>query len=603
MSRLMTSLRLGNPFSTSNSTRDPIRFTTLCALALILASILFGAAPAEAQTATGTIGAQQEFSPTAKAVTPDQAIDRIVAREREEIAILRQYRPIVETYIQDFTIKGGEPIPWRDWYFLGEADLSKRFVVHALVLAKDQPAIRGLSIGEYLPSGFLQEIYIDQAQFDRQHYEFSYVGREFLGEVRCLVFDVAPLPTAGQGRFKGRIWVEDQQFTIVRFSGGHYPLTFTRYYLHIFPDNILTPRFDSWRLNVQPGLWLPAYVFSERTDIGYGFGGLRGFRAQTRLWGYDRKNVRHQYEFSDLSIESNLTLHASTSGSDGDPSPVQAQREWQARAEVSALDALQRAGMLAAAGEMDERLNAIVNNLEVSNHLDFKPPIRCRVLTTSNLEMFFVGRTIILSRGLIDVVPNEATLAALLAQELVRIEDSRPSLYNFGFGDFAQLQVTGLIKRFNSRENSRERDARAERSMALVKNSPYGDKMAEVELFASLLRRRSATLTQLLNPNLGDGVRFPPRIATFSPALEHGASNQVAALPIGGRIALNPWDDSIALLKVQPAQPIAERERAPFGITPFMPFLTQYKKDGDAVVGTDQPVIRASTPVKRASSE
>ena len=65
---------------------------------------------------------------------------------------------------------------------------------------------------QYLPDGFLQMIFIDTNGFDKQHYKFDYVRREFLGEVRCLVFDVTPRQKAGKGRFLGRIWVEDQDY-------------------------------------------------------------------------------------------------------------------------------------------------------------------------------------------------------------------------------------------------------------------------------------------------------------------------------------------------------------------------------------------------------
>ena len=45
----------------------------------------------------------------------------------------------------------------------------------------------------FLPRGFAQMAVIDLHDFNRQTYRFEYVRREFLGEVRCLVFDVAPL--------------------------------------------------------------------------------------------------------------------------------------------------------------------------------------------------------------------------------------------------------------------------------------------------------------------------------------------------------------------------------------------------------------------------
>ena len=85
---------------------------------------------------------------------------------------------------------------------------------------------------DFLPRGFLQMIYLDDTGFDREHYKFDYVHREFLGEVRCLVFDVTPLPHAGKGRFTGRIWVEDQDFHVVRFNGGYTGSTSGSFYFH-----------------------------------------------------------------------------------------------------------------------------------------------------------------------------------------------------------------------------------------------------------------------------------------------------------------------------------------------------------------------------------
>src|SRR5207244_6109737 len=58
------------------------------------------------------------------------------------------------------------------------------------------------------------------------------------------------------------------------------------------------------------------------------------------------------------------------------------------------------------------------NNLEVTNNLDIQPEVRCRVLLTSTLESFTIGHTIVLSRGLIDVLPDEASLATMVAHEL-----------------------------------------------------------------------------------------------------------------------------------------------------------------------------------------
>ena len=64
---------------------------------------------------------------------------------------------------------------------------------------------------QYQPMGFSWMVYADRTDFDREHYDFRYVRREFVGDVRCLVFDVTPkqrfragtLPRPHMGRGSG----------------------------------------------------------------------------------------------------------------------------------------------------------------------------------------------------------------------------------------------------------------------------------------------------------------------------------------------------------------------------------------------------------------
>jgi len=50
-----------------------------------------------------------------------------------------------------------------------------------------------------------------------------------------------------------------------------------------------------------------------------------------------------------------------------------------------------------------------------------------------------------------------------------------------------------------------------------------------------------------------------------------------AALPLGGRLKFDPWDDQVELLKAKPVSSVAEREKMPFEITPFILYLTRDK--------------------------
>src|SRR2546429_674609 len=246
-------------------------------------------------------------------------------------------------------------------------------------------------------------------------YRLEYVRREFLGEVRCLVFDVDPVSRKDKGRFVGRIWVEDQDFHIVRFDGAYGGSSLTSNYFN----------FDSWRANVGEKLLLPSFIYSEEgsvrdkrsVNIGY-----KAFRAQTRLWGYNLGHARQQQELSKVLIESSAGVR-DQSENQNDYSPLQAERSWDHQAEDNVTDRLERLGLLAPYGEVDKVLETVVNNLEVTNDLDIQPEVRCRVLMTSTLESFTLGHSIVLSRGLIDVLPDEASLAAILAHE--RSEERR----------------------------------------------------------------------------------------------------------------------------------------------------------------------------------
>ena len=141
--------------------------------------------------------------PAATAQQPrvlNEVVDKIAAQERTEMELLRQYSPLVETYIQ--YIRADQRLgqmPEGDRYFLGRAALAKGLELEPLnrEAGMKQKMFEGWGdffSMEFVPAGFLQMIYLDTNGFDRQHYKFEYVRRDFLGEVRCLVFDVEPLP-------------------------------------------------------------------------------------------------------------------------------------------------------------------------------------------------------------------------------------------------------------------------------------------------------------------------------------------------------------------------------------------------------------------------
>jgi Peptidase family M48 len=520
--------------------------------------------------------------------TMDEVIDRVTANENQLYNRMKNYSPLVETYIQNLKPdKELGYVPAGDKYFLGRADFSKGVSMVSLSDTDTKGKKFFTSIGnffsfsmQFLPDGFLQMIFIDTNGFDKQHYKFDYVRREFLGEVRCLVFDVTPLPKSGKGRFLGRIWVEDQDFNIVRFNGAYMGGGHSSWYFH----------FDSWRTNVQPGLWLPTFVYSEERDLHYAMAKKLDFKAQTRLWGYNIGHASQEQELSKILVESPVNDQTTTAN---DLSPVQAQRTWDRQAEDNVIDRLQRIGLIAPKGEVDKVLETVVNNLEVTNNLDIEPDVRCRVMTTSTLESFTVGHTIVLSRGLVDVLPDEPSLAAVLAIELAHIVLGHRLDSNYAFFDQLLVDDKDTFRHFGFARTPEEEQQANAKASELLRNSPYKNQLATAALFMQALDSRQKEIPNLISGHLGNRVSEMQGVLSTTPVNVNAKPNpqQIAALPLGGRVKMDPWNDTLEMMKSKPVGTIAEREKMPFELTPFMPYLTRFGSEAGKPVAAS-----AATP-------
>jgi hypothetical protein len=510
--------------------------------------------------------AQQQPTPAIQ-----QAVARIVTREAEEMQTIRKYSPIVETYIQRAKTDPDKIwAPDGDHYFIGRANFANGFKVDSLdtkytsffgrVVSKVNKVFDFET--EFVPKGFLQMVDVDPAGLNAKDYNFEYERREFLGEVRTLVFNVTPTKKGRRGRFEGRIWVEDQGMTIVRFDGTYAGIK----------DPNRAFEFDSWRTNAGPNLWLPVAIYSEVKPITRFALKAAEYKAQTRLWGYNPDSTGAQEELSKVLVESASPVNDQTQ-TNNDLSPLQEKREWDRQAADNVLDKLQKIGLVAPKGEVDAVLDTVVN-IEVTNNLNIEPEVHCRVLMSSTMESFAIGHTIVLSRGLIDVLPDEASLAAMLAQELGRVLLTNPTDSQFAFFDrLLSPDDLKTLRDFKLKGTQPDDTVASARAAELLKNSPYKDQLKTAGLFMAVLHDRSRQIPSLINPRLGDAVLA---IATVAPDTEDKpGATELVALPLGGRVKIDPWDDDLFMLKSAPVPNMTDRDKMPFEITPFRLYLTR----------------------------
>jgi peptidase M48-like protein len=476
-------------------------------------------------------------------------IDRIVQRESEEVKILRQYDPVIEVYVQDMR---SDPnlgvVPAADHYFLGKAVLSagevqlpsegkKKVKPHAAKLG----GLSGVFEKESIPDGFLQLIYLDSNGFDRQHYHLDYVRRELLGEVRCWVFDVTPVENTEGDRFLGRIWVEDQAYTIVRFNGAYFPGEHPKgFRLH----------FDSWRVSAAQGLWVPAYIYSAETEVHDTLPSHVRFQAQTRFWNYNPQR-----------------------GGDKDRSVPETQPSQEREIEESVVDRLEVAGLLAPNGDVDKILSTVVNNLEVTNSLDIEPDVECRVLLTSTLESFTIGHTVLVSRGLLDVLPDEPSLAMVLAHEMGHILSKQSLGDQWALHDWRNFYYEDGFNHFGFPIDSHGEDAANAKDLQLLENSPYKDKLEGSVLFLRAIDSQANSLSNLISPHVRSRTPLAHQLSTASQDATKTKEGAIAALPMGSRIKLNPWNNQVETAKTNPVSSRLNRQPQPFEIRPSPPNL------------------------------
>jgi hypothetical protein len=284
-----------------------------------------------------------------------------------------------------------------------------------------------------------------------------------------------------------------------------------------------------------------------------------------------------------------------------------AQRYWDRQAEDNVVDRLERLGLLAPQGEVDKVLETVVNNLEVTNNLDIEPEVRCRLLLTSTLESFAIGHTIVFSRGLVDVLPDEPSLATMIAHELAHVVLRHRINSQYAFFDRLLFDEKDAFRHFGFARTESEEQAANLKANELLAKSPYKDRLGTAKLFLDALQSRQKEIPNLMNPHLGDRVPTNMTLASATAPSEQkpgdpnaGADPKqqagrtpLVALPLGGRIKMDPWSDKLEMLQSKPVGTVAEREKMPFEVTPFMLYLV---REGNNISPVPSAVSADSKP-------
>jgi hypothetical protein len=514
--------------------------------------------------------------PASASTANDDLARRIVEREQQTAADLGSFHPLVETYIQVQKAHDGELAPWYDRHFLSVAEFhgelkALRFKPrHSEIwrgLGETADSFTPVTI-EYNPSGFVAMAYPNPATFDLRHYHLESIGSEYLGDVRCLVFHVSPIAREKKGLFEGKIWVESQTLVIVRFNGAYDGTNIADKYVH----------FDSWRANAKPGLWVPAAIYADDEALpccgAWKINWTKiHMRSETRFWGYGLHLLESSEEAASTSIEKSQQPRVVASAFSPGGSIAQPLQST-LKSDEAAVQDLERLGLLAPIGEVETGLQNVLASFQAANHLSFAQGVQCRVLLTSNLESAVIGHTIILSRGILELMPNQAALAAILAHGLahVALEDAGKS--NLFAGDQSISDPREVTRKLRVAHSAKEEAQAASLAQEWMRKSPYGESLASVSEFAAQLKTWSPRIGKLLEASIGENLCQTLGVDHMrAAAAVQGLESSFDRFPFGGKLNVDPWSGALLPFQGKANSRNADTASAPLEIAPVAMIL------------------------------
>ena len=220
----------------------------------VLLVLALGGAVGMAQEGIAGFGALDPAPP--KDLTPQQMIDKFAAREsvfkkaRDQYAFRQTVK--VDTLEEDTNRVDGEYQQVTDISFTSDGRRQEHVI--------------------FAPQNSLQRIIMSPTDFDEiEHrlpfilttedmpqYDVTYLGRQHVDDLDTYVFDAGPKKIEkGKHYFKGKVWVDTQDFQIVLVNGTTVPQDTRR------GHEDLQPPFTTYYEQVDGEYWFPTYTKAE----------------------------------------------------------------------------------------------------------------------------------------------------------------------------------------------------------------------------------------------------------------------------------------------------------------------------------------------------
>jgi hypothetical protein len=232
-----------------------------------------------------------------KGVAPEEIITHFAAREKLFKEAREQY-----TYRQDIKVqtRDGDTVTGEYHEVFDVLYDDKGHRIENVVFAPQSTLEQGgLGLDEGDVQDFRNRLPFVLTTEEVPEYNILYVGQQQEDTLHCYVFDIAPKQIVGKKRyFQGRVWVDDQDFQIVKTYGKAVPEI--RDTKKKGKEEHLYPKFTTWREQIDGKYWFPTYTRADDT-LTFNTGDIH-IREIVKYEDYKRfgSNVRILYQGKEI---------------------------------------------------------------------------------------------------------------------------------------------------------------------------------------------------------------------------------------------------------------------------------------------------------------
>jgi hypothetical protein len=421
-----------------------------------------------------------------------------------------------------------------------------------------------------LPSE-IEELLSPDPRFDARRYVLRFIRHDSVNGMPVSIYETHP--RGDYEGFEGQVAL-DRQGVVWHYVGNRRVV-----------DSLLTRwsggwrrrRFvySGWRARLRGGSMYTTDVFIQQIPSANSPSQFSR-RGRMRLWNYGK--TRAEQARAELQVVDGIER---PDGRALGPSADENERHWMRDVEDYVLEVLTREGYLAPEGTFETRSCAqvISNLLAVAGRAEsLDPPVRCRVLLSSRLDLRLLGHTVLISIGCLDTAGDEATVATILAHGIAEIVTKpMPITAKVAFVKRPPLELLGALERKAVDEEPVNKEA-----LALLSKSLYASKLEQAGLFLDAINDVTTRLSTLVPRTFVDHVGDPAGLLRQSewmrrrPAYDPLRPGHYSALPLGSRMTLNRETNQVDLLRA-PLVPMIGKS---FGVVP------PYPSNSEAELGT-----------------